>query len=286
MPAVERRLLDAFAALGNSLASAIPKIAVGILLIILGLVVAKVIEVALRTMLIRVRFDSLMAKAGVAKAIRRIGLRQQSSLLLPKLAYFLVIFLVAKTASDAFGLIAISNAIGAFFSYLPNVIAALLLLILGTTVGQFTGQMVTQAAESWGLDSAPGLGKLVSALIIFLVSMMAIGQLKIDTEMVRIVTSFFLGAGALAFGLAFGLGTREIVRNIVAGFYTRKLLAVGKTLTIGGQSGVLAAITATHTVLNSEGSDILIANTTFLEQTSTQEHKLTEWWEERGSDKV
>jgi small-conductance mechanosensitive channel len=276
MPAVERRLLDAFAALGNSIASAIPKIAVGILLIILGLVVAKVIEVALRTMLIRVRFDNLMAKAGVAKAIKRVGLRQQSSLLLPKLAYFLVISLVAKTASDAFGLTAISDAIGAFFSYLPNIIAALLLLILGTTVGQFTGQMVTQAAESWGLDSAPALGKLVSALIIFLVSMMAIGQLKIDTEMVRIVTSFFLGAGALALGLAFGLGTREIVRNIVAGFYTRKLLAVGETLTIAGQSGVLAAITATHTVLNSEGNDILIANTTFLEQTSTQEHKLTE----------
>jgi small-conductance mechanosensitive channel len=58
------------------------------------------------------------------------------------------------------------------------------------------------------------LGKLVSALVVFIVAMMTIGQLKIDTEMVRIVTSFFLGAGALAFGLAFGLGTRDIVRNI------------------------------------------------------------------------
>ena len=135
---------------------------------------------------------------------------------------------MAKTASDAFGLIAISNAIGVFFSYLPNVLAALLLLILGTTVGQFAGQMVTQAAESAGLDSAPALGKLVSALIIFLVAMMAIGQLKIDTEMVRIVTSFVLGAAALGFGLAFGLGTWDVVRNIVTGFYTRKFLAIGK----------------------------------------------------------
>jgi hypothetical protein len=85
------------------------------------------------------------------------------------------------------------GVIGVFFSYLPNVIAALLLLILGTRVGQFTGQMVTQAAESSGLDSAPALAKLVSALIIFLVSMMGTGQLKIDTGMVRIVISFVLG---------------------------------------------------------------------------------------------
>jgi hypothetical protein len=273
---MEKKLLDAFAALGNSIASSIPKIAVGILLVILGLVVAKLVEVVLRAMLIRVRFDSLMEKAGVAKALRRIGLRQQLSLLFPKLAYFLVVFLLAKTASDVLGLIAISNAIGAFFSYLPNVLAALLLLILGTTVGQFTGHMVTQAAESSGLDTAPALGKLVSALIIFLVSMMAIGELKIDTEMVRLVTSFVLGAAALGFGLAFGLGTWDVVRNIATGFYTRKLLAIGKSLTIAGQSGILTAITPTHTVLNSQGHEIFVANARFLEQTSTQQLKLAE----------
>jgi hypothetical protein len=270
MPAMETKLLEAFTALGSSIASAIPRIAIGILLIILGLVVAKLIEVTLRTMFTRIRFDSLMERAGVTKALRRIGLRQPLSLLLPKLIYFLIIFLLAKTASDAFGLIAISNALGAFFSYLPNILAALLLLILGTTVGQFTGQMVTQAAENSKLDSAPALGRLVSALIIFLVAMMAIGQLKIDTEMVRIVTSFVLGAAALGFGLAFGLGTWDIVKNLVTGFYTRRLLSVGKSLTIAGQSGVLTAIGPTHAVLFNEGREIFVANAKFLEQTSTQ----------------
>jgi hypothetical protein len=267
---MEEKLLKAFAGLGSSVAAAIPKVAVGILLIVLALAAAKLVEVVLRTMLVRLRFDSLLEKAGVDKALQRIGLRQQLNQSLPKLAYFLVIFLLAKTASDALGLVAISSAIGAFFSYLPNIIAALLLLILGTTVGQFAGQMVTQAAESAGIDSAPALGKLVAALIIFIVAMMAIGQLKVDTEMIRIVTSFVLGAGALAFGLAFGLGTRDIVRNIVTGFYPRKLLAIGKSLEIAGQSGLLTAITATHVVLNSEGRDIIIANATFLDQTSKQ----------------
>jgi small-conductance mechanosensitive channel len=270
---MEKKLLDAFASLGNSIALAIPGIAIGILLTVLGLIVAKLIEVALRTMLVRIRFDSLAERAGVKRALMRIGLRQQLSLLLPKLAYSMVVVLIAKTASDAFGLIAISNAIGAFFSYLPNILAALLLLVLGTTLGQFTGTMVTQAAESSGLESASALGRIVSALIIFLVSMMAIGQLKIDTAMVRIVTSILLGAGALAFGIAFGLGTRDIVRNLVTGFYTRRLLAVGQDLTIAGHTGILTAITSTHTVLNSEGYDIVVANSKFLDRTSTQRHK-------------
>jgi small-conductance mechanosensitive channel len=268
---MKEKLLNAFVSLGNSVLAAIPKVAIGVLLVVVGLVAAKLLEIVLRTMLVRVRFDKLVEKTGIDKALQRIGLRQQLNIFLPKLAYFLVLFLLAKTVSDALGLAAISNAIGAFFAYLPNIIAALLLLILGTTVGQFAGQMITQAAESAGIDSAAALGRLVSALIIFIVAMMAIGQLKIDTEMVRIVTSFFLGAGALAFGLAFGMGTREIVRNIVTGFYIRKVLVVGKPVEVSGQSGILTAITATHAILDSGGQDVILANSNFMEYTSKQE---------------
>jgi small-conductance mechanosensitive channel len=130
--------------------------------------------------------------------------------------------------------------------------------------------MVTQAAEDSGIDSAPALGKLTSALTVFIVVMMALSQLKIDTEMVRIVTGFVLGAAALAFGLAFGLGTWDIVRNIVTGYYARKFLAIGKSLEISGQRGILTAITPTHTVLNREGQEVFVANSTFLEETTKQ----------------
>lgn len=267
---MKEKLYEAFAGLGNSIVTAAPKVAMGLLLVVLGLIVAKLVEVAFRTVLVRVRFDTVIEKLGIDKALHRIGFRQKLSVAIPRLIYFLVLFLLAKTVSDALGLIAISDAIGAFFSYLPNIIAALLLMILGSTVGNAAGQMVTRAAEESGIDFAPSLGKLISSLIIFIVAMMAIGQLKIDTEMVRIVTCFVLGAGALAFGLAFGLGTRDVVRNLVVGFYARKFLEVGKRVDIAGQTGILTAITATHTILTNEERDVIISNSTFLEQTTLQ----------------
>lgn len=267
---MKQKLFDAFVGLGNSVVSAAPRVAIGILLVILGFIVAKIVEVVLRAVLVRAHFDGIIEKFGVDKALQRIGFKQKLSLAIPRLIYFLVLFLLAKTVSDALGLIAISDAIGAFFTYLPNIIAALLLLILGSSLGQSAGRMVTDAAENAGIDFAPALGKLVSGLILFVIAMMAIGQLKIDTEMVRIVTCFVLGAGALAFGLAFGLGTRDIVRNLVVGFYTRKVLTIGKRVDVAGQSGTLTAITATHTILNAEGQDVMVANSTFLEQTSKQ----------------
>lgn len=107
-------------------------------------------------------------------------------------------------------------------------------MILGTSLGQFTGEMVAQSARNSGIDFAPSLGKLVSGLIVFVVCMMAVAQLKIDTEIVRIVTSFILGGAALAFGISFGFGTRDLIRNITAGFYARKFLEAGNRLEILG----------------------------------------------------
>ena len=89
---MKEKLLNAFASLGNSVLAAMPKVAVGVLLLVLGLLAAKLVEVVLRTMLVRVRFDKLVEKAGLDKALLRIGLRQQLNVFLPKLAYFLVRF--------------------------------------------------------------------------------------------------------------------------------------------------------------------------------------------------
>ena len=264
------KLVQAFTGLIDSIIAALPKIALGIVMVIAALLLAKLIERILRFILTKIRFDKLVGTVGIDRALQRLGIQRELTVLIPRLTYFLVLLLLAKTAVDALGLIAISNAIGAFFGYLPNIVAALLLLVLGSTVGQFAGQMVTQSAANSGIEFAPALGKLASGVILFVCAMMAIAQLKIDTDIVRIVTSFVLGGAALAFGLSFGLGTREIVRNIAAGFYARKILVIGKPVELAGEQGVLRAITATHLILESGEHEIAVSNTTLLDRPARQ----------------
>jgi len=267
---IKDKLVQAFGGLLDSTIAFAPKLLVGICLVVMGLVLAKVIEVALRFALRRVHLDAFVGKVGVDQMLERLGLRQELSLFLPRLVYFLVLFVLAQTTADAMGLEAISSAISSFFAYLPNIVAALLLLIVGTALGQFAGDTVEQSAASSGIDVAPALGRVVSGGIFFVCVMMAIGQLKIDTAIVRIVTSIILGGAALAFGLSFGFGTREIVRNIAAGFYVRKVLEVGRPVEILGHKGVLRAVTATHVILESEGQQISLANSTLLHAAARQ----------------
>ncbi len=121
-----------------------------------------------------------------------------------------------------------------------------------------------------GIEFAPTLGKLISGIIFFVCAMMAIAQLKIDTDIVRLVISFVLGGAALAFGLSFGLGTRDIVRNIAAGFYVRQVLTIGKLTELAGQQGVLSSITATHMVLQSGDRQTALTNATILDHVARQ----------------
>jgi len=244
----------------------VPRLLVALVALVLLLLLAKLTERVLRSVLLRVRFDALLGQAGIDKTLHRLGVRQPLSQVLPRLAYFLLLFLFARTAADAYGLTAISDAIGALFAYLPNMIAAILIVVVGSSVSQFAGRTVTQAAEEAGIEFAKPLGTVVSALILFIIGVMAIGQLRFDTAMVRIVAVCALSGAALAFGLSIGLGTRDITRNVLAGFYARKIFSPGDSLRIRGENGVLRAITATQTLIEQETGLVVVANSVFLDE--------------------
>lgn len=260
------QLVAAFEGLASSVIEAAPKVLIGLILLILALGVAKIIQKLLRAILLRTRFDTLLEKIGVSDALKRIGLVQPAHDLIPKIVYFLALFLFAQTAADALGLAPISNAIGSFFSYLPNAVAALVVLLAGSVAGQFVGSAVARAADGAGIDYAPTLGSLVSGLILLVSAIMAIGQLQIETDIIRIVTVCLLSGLALAFGLSFGLGTREITRNILAGFYARKLYSAGQEIEIRGEKGVLQSVTPVNVVLERGGQRVTMSNAAFLEE--------------------
>jgi hypothetical protein len=217
-----------------------------------------------------VKFDALLERVGLDQMLLKIGIRQEINQFVPRVVYFLLLFLFAKTAADSLGLVAISDAIGAFMAYLPNLIAALIILVLGSAAAQFAGQAVTAAAGNAGIDFAPALGRLVAGLLLFVLGMVAVAQLQIDTEMIRLITAAVLGGFALAFGLSFGLGSREVTRNILAGFYARKTFQIGEETEVAGERGTLTAITPTLTILDQKGRTVTLANSTFLEQVAKQ----------------
>jgi hypothetical protein len=267
MMAIREQLITGVQSLVADLVSATPKVVTGILFIVLALIIAKVIERTLRSLLVRIRFDGLLTRLGLDETLAAAGIEKSPSEFLSRLAYYLLLFLFARAVVDALGIAVISQTMGAFLAYLPNLVAAILILVLGSAGGQVAGRAVARSAEAAGIEYGSSLGSLVSTLILFIAGIMAVGQLQIDTDIVRIVTICLLAGLSLAFGLTFGLGTREITRNIIAGYYARKVFHIGDDLEIRGERGKLKSITPTTTIIENDRGTVAISNAAFLQDT-------------------
>ena len=264
------QLITAFRELGLGLAAAVPRAVVAVVVLLLAVVVARVIASLLRGTFRRIGLDGWVGRAGLDQSLKRLGVSTPLSVLVPKVAYYLLLVLFAKAAADGLGLVSISNAIGTFMGYLPNVFAATVILVLGSTAAQFAGRAVTQAATNAGIEFAGSLGGMVSGVVLAIIGIMAIGQLQVETDIVRIVVTSILGAMVLGFGLSFGLGSRDVTRNMIAGFYARKTFRIGEEMEIKGERGILTAITPTQTILDQDGRTVAVANSTFLEEVVKQ----------------
>ncbi len=269
-PGLRDQLLAVYRHLVDSAFATVPKILTGLLFLVVAILVAKIVERVLRMGLQRMRLDSLVARMGFDKSFQKLGVEQPASSLIPRIAYFLLLFLFAQTAAATLGLVPISNAIGSFLGFLPNLVSAVLLVLIGSSAGSAAGAAVTRASKEAGIDYSSALGNVVSSLILFITGIMAIAQLRIDTDIIRIVTVCTLAGVALAFGLSFGLGTRDITRNIIAGFYARKIYRTGDEVEIRGERGILKAITPVQTLVEKKDGTMAVANAVFLEETVRQ----------------
>jgi small-conductance mechanosensitive channel len=262
--------MEVMESLITSVADFIPRLLTAIIIIVIGLLLAKLLEKLVRLSFDRLRLNDFLERVGVSQMLQKLGMRDTPGRILSRTIYFLLIILFTQSVTRAVGLQTIADAIGSFFAYLPNLVAAFLVLLLGMVVSQFLGRTVSRSAAEAGVEIAPLLGRIVSSLIIFIVALMSISQLKVDTQIIRAVVLVILGGVAIAFALSFGLGTRDVTRNMVAGFYARKLFRSGEEVEIGGERGILISISPVQTLIEKDEQTVSIPNRVFLDEVVRQ----------------
>ncbi len=263
---LSEQLWTAYRDLVEMVTRGLPRAVVGVLVAIGLVLLAKLLTRLAALACRRLHVDRLSDSLGLTPMLARIGVSDPASVWLPRLIYVALLMLFAQTAATVLGLTPIADSIRAFFGYLPNVVAAIAVLLGGTAAADFAGRAVRRAAENSGIDLAGTLGGVASALVLFVAGIMALAQLSIDTEMIRVVTICALSGIALAFGLSLGLGSRDVTRNMIAGFYARKLLRPGDTVTVGEHTGTLVMITPTQTVIQVPAqADVAVSNGVFLD---------------------
>lgn len=257
----------AMTALWTKVASFIPDLITALIIVLLGLVIARLVDTVLTKGLAKLGLDRLMTGAGVTKMLSRIGIASPVSAVIGKIIYWFIILTFVVSAAETLGLARVSATLDAFALYLPKVFGAALILLAGLLLSHLVAGMVRGTVESIGADYAGGISRLVQWLLVIITVSLAIGQLQIETQLLNTVIAIVLVSFGAAAALAMGLGSRETVSQIIAGVYLRELYQVGDRIKVEDREGVIEEIgTVKTTLVDDEGRFISIANRTLLDK--------------------
>lgn len=206
----------------------LPRLAAALGILMVGLAIAKMVERGTDVALHRIGFDRWMREGGVTEALERAGTTLDPSSVIAKLVFWTMMLLVILLAANALGIAAISVLFAELLAYVPNVIAAVIVLVLGIILGEFIKDLVL--ASAGGLPGGINLARAAKASIVLLAVFMALEQLDIAQDIVLVFFIAVVGAAALAAGIAFGLGGREIAAEISRDWYERSKAASSRRL--------------------------------------------------------
>lgn len=202
-------------ALGTFLAF-IPQLIGALVILIIGYIVAKVLEAVVGRVLKAVGFDGWMEKSGIKQFFDRAQTRQTPATILGKLVFWFAFIIAITMATDALGISQVSQVFSQLIAYIPNIIAAVLILILAGLLAQFVAGLVRGAT---GMDI---LGTVAQVAIMVYAIFAALTQLGIAVQLTAPTFLIVLGAVALAAAIAFGWGARNVAQEIVEKAYARR----------------------------------------------------------------
>lgn len=196
----------------------LPSVVLAIVVFIVGWFIASVIGQAVSQVVKALKVDNALRSLGLGDLVSRAGFELDSGSFVGALVKLFVIVVFLITSLDILGLSQVNALLRELVvGFLPNVLTVVILLLVSAVVADIVSKLVVGSAKASGVPSANLLGKLASWLIWVVAILMSLSQLNIG---VAVLNTLFLGVVsglALAFGLAFGLGGKD-----VAAYYLEK----------------------------------------------------------------
>ncbi|MCE5340028.1 MAG: hypothetical protein LLF92_02720 [Planctomycetaceae bacterium] len=187
----------------------LPVLLGALIILIVGWIVAKTIRRLVDWLLKTVRFDMLADKAGISEILKKGNMDVSARRLVSGIVYWLIIIMVLVMAVDALGLPKASDVLASLFAYIPNVITALLVLIVAMFLANFVSGIVRTAAGNANFPKPAILAAISRWAIIIFAATIALEQLGIAPLLVTATFNIILGGICLALALAFGLGGKD-----------------------------------------------------------------------------
>lgn len=186
-----------------------PKLLAALLLFLAGWLVARLLRSGVKRGLEALGFGRLAEKSGLEALLRQGGLEVSLAGLIAGVVYWLVLLVIAVSAANSLGLDAVAELANRVVLYLPNVVVAILVLVLGTLLARFLNRLTFAWLHGMKIPGALAVSTGIEYAVQVFALFMALEQLAIGSQMLTLAFAIVFGGLVLALALAFGLGGRE-----------------------------------------------------------------------------
>jgi small-conductance mechanosensitive channel len=187
--------------------------------LLLGYILAKLVQKGIARLLRRLHLNEWLRRGGVMSAVDSAATHFNPSRVVAHLAFWVVMFTAMLVAANALGIDSLAPVFSELVGYVPSVIAAIVIVILGIVLGDFVSGLIM--ASTHALHGGPTLARAGKAGVVLLAVFMALQELGVATNIVTTAFAIIFGAVALAAALAFGLGNRDLAGEITREWYER-----------------------------------------------------------------
>jgi small-conductance mechanosensitive channel len=259
-------LAGEFQAMLTQMIAYLPKVMMAVAVLVLGWLLARLA----RVLVVRAigRLDQLWQRLILKRGLEQLQSFHPPVRVVGELVYWLLLLVFVSLATDILGLGIFGVWLKEIVSYLPLAAAGLLIILVGFVVSSLSRDLVRSAANSAGLTHGDLLGRSAQLIILFIAIILGIDQIGIDIRFLSVVAGIVLVTTLGGVSLAFGLGARTHVSNIIAANQMRQIYQVGDRVRIGDIEGRVAGITVSRVIIETEAGSVDVPAKLFDEQVS------------------
>ncbi len=250
----------------DKVAELLPNLLGALVLVVVGWVLAWL----LRAVIVRLipRLYRLIPSRAVQRGLKTSGVERLAAEIIAGILYWLVFIIFLAAATEALGLPVVPTLVSALARYLPSVLAAVVVIVVGTVLANICRTAIVAAAASAGVAYGELLGRTAYVTLLLVASVVAIDQLGIDSTFLTVTLAIVLLATTGGLALGFGLGARATVSNLLAAHYLAQSYRVGQQVRLGETEGRIVEITSTAVILETPAGRAVVPAQRFTDSTS------------------
>lgn len=245
-------LTDTFSKLTAQFSSFFSNFIGAALILFIGWVIAKIAAYIVKNVFSKIGVDKIGDKIKEIDAVKKFNLDFKLSNILAKIVFVFIMLFLAVSAADKLGVPAISNMFHMIVDFIPKLIVACVMSIVGVFLADLAKNFVETLCKSFNIASGKLLGMGVFGFILFIAIILALGQAGINTSLLESSFNIIIAGLVLAFSIGYGFASKEILLNIVSGFYSKTKISIGQVIEIDGIRGKIILIDNTSVTVETE----------------------------------